>query len=583
MANFNDHSTVSISRAIQDFRSARQKATLREVIARFTGNSTELLSFDDVRQKLHAQVLPNKELKDIPIDAIVGSVNRYQDFSRDFLPGKNIGEERWANIEMANYGLQGLPPIEAYQIDQVYFVSDGNHRVSVARQLGASMVQAYVTLVQARVPLTADISPEELILKSEYTEFLQHTNLDQLRPGADLSVTETGQYEVVEEHIEVHRYFMGLEQKREIPLAEAATDWYDTVYLPVVDIIREQGLLQDFPSRTELDLYLWIAEHRAVLQDELQSQVEVISAVDDLADQFSQRPYRVIARIGNRIIKAVVPTVLEGGPPTGEWREKVQSSQKSDRLFGELLVPVNGLDDGWFALDQALIVAHKENASLHGFYIQGTDIGTNSPKPEDIQQEFIDRCQAAGVNGDFLVKNGDITTEICERARWNDLVIINLSYPPESSMFARLSSGIRSLVQRCPRPILFTPQTSSPLAHVLLAYDGSLKAQEALFIAAYLGAKWSISLSVITIGNWAETQVVLEDAQKYLELHNVTAKYNLIKSEDQTGSLLDFAAHHDSDLLLIGGYSRNPLLEVLQGGDVDQLLRQSELPILICR
>src|SRR4030043_162089 len=147
----------NISQAVQDFRSARQKATLREIIARLTGGSTELLSFDEVRQKLKAQVSPKKVLKEIPISAIIGSVNRYQDFSRDFLPGKNINEQRWANVELANSSFQGLPPIEVYQIGEAYFVSDGNHRVSVAKQIGTAQIQAYVTEVQTRVPLTSDI------------------------------------------------------------------------------------------------------------------------------------------------------------------------------------------------------------------------------------------------------------------------------------------------------------------------------------------------------------------------------------------------------------------------------------------
>src|SRR4030065_1852505 len=159
----------NVNRAIQNFRSARQKAILSEIIARFKGNSTELLAFEEVRQKLKAQVSSKKILKEIPISAIIGSVNRYQDFSRDFLPGKNINEQRWANVELANSSFQGLPPIEVYQIGEAFFVSDGNHRVSVAKQIGTAQIQAYVTEVQTRVPLTSDIEPEDLILKAEYT------------------------------------------------------------------------------------------------------------------------------------------------------------------------------------------------------------------------------------------------------------------------------------------------------------------------------------------------------------------------------------------------------------------------------
>lgn len=575
--------SLNIVQAVQDFRSARQKATLREIIARLTGESTELLSFDEVRQKLKAQIGPKKVLKDIPINAIIGSVNRYQDFSRDFLPGQNIDEERWANVELANYGMVGLPPIEVYQIDEVYFVSDGNHRVSVARQLGSVLIQAHVTEVQTRVSLTPDVRPEDLILKSEYTEFLEHTNLDQVRPGSDLSVTVPGQYEVIEEHVVVHRYFMGIEQQREISISEATADWYDKVYLPVVNIIRDRGLLIDFPTRTETDLYLWIADHRAVLEEDLKGQIEVTSVADDLADQFSQRPYRVIARLGNKIVKALVPNLLETGPAPGEWRQSILSARRADRLFCEILVPINGHEDGWCALEQAFLIAKREETNIHGLYVLATEDDQESQTTQDIQNEFARRCETVGLQWDLQLKIGDVTANICDRARWNDLVVMNLTYPPEASMFARISSGIRNLVQRCPRPILFTPQVTKPLNHALLAYDGSLKAQEALFIAAYLTGQWKIPLEVISIGDENNIKDIQGDARKYLEDHDITAEYIVSGGSNHAEIILHYIEQLNIDLLLLGGYSRNPVLEVVQGSDVDQILRQTNIPILICR
>ena len=581
--NMDEKLPLNLMHAVQDFRSARQKATLREIIARFTGENTELLSYEEVRHKLKAQVGPQKILKEIPINAIIGSVNRYQDFSRDFLPGKNIDEERWANIELANYSMVGLPPIEVYQIDEAYFVSDGNHRVSVAKQLGSNQIQAYVTEVHTRVPLSGDVRPEDLILKSEYTGFLENTNLDQVRPESNLTVTVPGQYDVIKEHVAVHRYYMGIEQQREIQISEAITDWYDKVYLPVVNIIRERGLLIDFPTRTETDLYLWIAEHRAVLEEDLKSQIEVTTAADDLADQYSQRPYRVIARLGNKIVKALIPNVLEAGPAPGEWRQSILSTHRIDRLFCEILVPINGREDGWCALEQAFVVAKREETNVHGLYVLATDSEQESQATQEIQNEFTGRCEAAGIQSDLQLKIGDVPLLICERARWNDLVVMNLTYPPESSMFARLSSGIRNLVQRCPRPILFTPQITKPLAHALLAYDGSLKAQEALFIATYLAGQWKIPLDVISIGDENIVKDIQGDARKYLEDHDVKAEYIVSSENKPTENILRYVDQLNVDFLLVGGYSRNPILEIIQGDNVDKILRETKIPILICR
>jgi nucleotide-binding universal stress UspA family protein len=118
---------------------------------------------------------------------------------------------------------------------------------------------------------------------------------------------------------------------------------------------------------------------------------------------------------------------------------------------------------------------------------------------------------------------------------------------------------------------------------VLLAYDGSLKAQEALFIACYMGARWSIPLSVISIGSGENIKEIQGDAKKYLEDHNVHANYFIAEGNDRAELMLQYAGELNIDFLIIGGYSRNPVLEVIQGGDVDQLLRLTNIPIIICR
>jgi nucleotide-binding universal stress UspA family protein len=319
------------------------------------------------------------------------------------------------------------------------------------------------------------------------------------------------------------------------------------------------------------------------LEEDLKSQIEVSSAANDLADQYSQRPYRVIARLGNKLVKTIIPAYLEAGPAPGEWRQSVLSAHRLDYLFCEILVPINGREDGWCALDQAVIVARREETNLHGLYILETEAELEAQATKEIQDEFTHRCAEAGIQSDLQLKFGDITSIIRDRARWNDLVIMNLTYPPELSMLARLSSGIRNLVQKCPRPILFTPQIIKPLNHALLAYDGSLKSQEALFIASYMGARWNTPLSVISIGNGDDIKEIQGDAKRYLEGHNILADYILAYGNNNTKLIFQYAGQLNIDLLIIGGYSRNPVLEVIQGGDVDELLRQTNIPIIICR
>ena len=70
------------------------------------------------------------------------------------------------------------------------------------------------------------------------------------------------------EHIAVHRYFMGLDLKRDISDEGAVTDWYDTVYLPIVKVIRQSKILKEVPGRTEGDMYIWVLDHQRYLSEE---------------------------------------------------------------------------------------------------------------------------------------------------------------------------------------------------------------------------------------------------------------------------------------------------------------------------
>src|SRR5690606_41585583 len=126
---------------------ARRRADRRGVVSLLLGPDEGLLAYVDVRRKLRAVESQRREDADIPLDAIVGSVGRYQDFTRSFLPRRDADAGRWAGVQQAMTGLEGLPPIEVYRLGEAFFVKDGNHRVSVARQLGAKQIDAYVTEV----------------------------------------------------------------------------------------------------------------------------------------------------------------------------------------------------------------------------------------------------------------------------------------------------------------------------------------------------------------------------------------------------------------------------------------------------
>ncbi|RPJ57050.1 MAG: universal stress protein, partial [Dehalococcoidia bacterium] len=83
---------MRITSAIEDFQTAHRRADVKEIISFFTGKKLDLLSYDDVRAKLQAHQYADKGLQDIPLNSIIGSVGRYTDFTRDFLPRRQSDE-----------------------------------------------------------------------------------------------------------------------------------------------------------------------------------------------------------------------------------------------------------------------------------------------------------------------------------------------------------------------------------------------------------------------------------------------------------------------------------------------------------
>lgn len=553
---------------------------MQQILARLRGRSDTLLCYDDIRQQLRAGPVVERGLQEIPLDKIVGSVGRSDDFTRSFLPKKDSDQERWARVKSAITELKGMPPIEVYQVGDAYFVIDGNHRVSVARQLGSDTISAHVTEVKTRVPLTADDDPSQMITKARYADFLEQTNLDQLYPDANLMMTFGGQYKILLKQIESEcRLLSDSDDGRclEENWTEAVRQWYEKVYLPVIQIIRELGVIYRFPERTEADIYVLLSEQREELEEALGWRLSPEEAIPALIEQRSSRP------LLSRLLDSVAPA-LDDEPATGRWREQQLALQRENHLFAKILILFEGIEDDWELLEQIVGIGEPDNDHILGLYVARDRQDAEREAVQQMRERFNARCEEAGLAGEFAVEIGRVDKIIIRRAAWVDLVVINLTNPPEIHPLARMRSSWGTIIQQCPRPILAVPNAvSSDHSRILLAYDGSLKANEALFVATYLAVRWRRELTVMTVPTQNTKASSIEQAQAYLEQYGVTwAKY-VVREEPIHKAIIDTAAEFDSNLLIVGGFGRQPALRLVLGSTVEHLLREFEQPMLICR
>jgi hypothetical protein len=304
--------------AEDDFARARTRELLSRIARLLDPERENLLPFEDVKAILKPGGETYVGMDAVPVESIVGSEGRYRDFNRHFLPRREFLRSRWISIDMAHYNDVPLPPVRIYEVGGVYFVRDGNHRVSVARMRGQTMIDAEVTRLDTVVDIKPGMTLDELrreVVAYEKQNFYDKTDYGHLTGDDHLDFTSPGRYDQIVEHVLVHKYYLNQNVPKELSFADALWSWHENVYAPVVAAIEEEGLLARFPDRTSSDLYMFIVQH----WDELKRKYGLGYPIGEAARDYGK---------------------LYGTSPLSRIRAKIAAS------FGRLAELLNGKDEG---------------------------------------------------------------------------------------------------------------------------------------------------------------------------------------------------------------------------------------------
>lgn len=274
-----------------DQPSTFEKARRKEAYRRFSRlvkrqADTTLVPLDELQQRLRMFEQSYVGIRPIPVDAIVGSADRASDFDDNFLPKTSRARDRWKHLERT-FPAGDFPPIVVYQVDESYFVVDGHHRVAIAKAKRLAMIDAEVTRLKARFPIRRGLDMGQLIRLEQQRFFLAESGLERARPEAVIEFSRPPGYIELLELVKLHGYNLITERGELVPIEEIAADWYDRIYLPTVEAIRREGLLEAFPNTTEAEQFLWIyqrwrhlyPEHGPVsLEDTVQRQSQQTTA-----------------------------------------------------------------------------------------------------------------------------------------------------------------------------------------------------------------------------------------------------------------------------------------------------------------
>jgi hypothetical protein len=216
-----------------------------------------LIPLDDVSGRLGLKGQSYVGVRPIPIERIIGTVDRYEDFDRDFRPRRGHLGQRLASVSGA-FPAGDFPPISVFEIGGSYFVSDGHKRVAVARQTGMASIDAEVIRLETGYEFPPDVDIAQLIHTEQHRLFMEQTGLELVRPAARIEFSRPQGYPELLELVKAHGFDLMQQAGSWLEPHEVAQRWYDDVYLPGVAALHGEELPADHEYKTEADLFLCI-------------------------------------------------------------------------------------------------------------------------------------------------------------------------------------------------------------------------------------------------------------------------------------------------------------------------------------
>ena len=211
-----------------------------------------LKSFTEIQKEENAYNSVNLGIKEIPLDKIVGSVEKYSYFDKNFVPKNDIVKQRWINIYVGYMMDSMLPPVILYKIKDDYYVYDGNHRVSVAKFLNFASIEAEV---EEFLP-TKDT--KDKVIYREHMFFEKETGIE------EIILSEPIKYKYLREEIESYTALLSKRRNRDFSLREGAEKWYKEAFLPIKGLLEENNIAKS-QKKNISDIFMFLLDHKYYL------------------------------------------------------------------------------------------------------------------------------------------------------------------------------------------------------------------------------------------------------------------------------------------------------------------------------
>lgn len=294
-----------------DFSRARSKALINEMQHLLNPEEAQMISFNQIKQIIKPENETYMGMQAIPVSKIVGSEGRYKDFDNQFFPKNSFMKERWERVDSAIINDIVLPPIRVYELAGLYFVRDGNHRVSVAKSKGVEFIDAEVVSLQTEVrlsPVHTLTGITKQIVNYEKRNFYFETSYGDITDYWNLDLSIPGQYDIIYQHILTHKYFINMGKKEEISMEQAIESWHTTVFLPAITIIEKYNIIKYIKNRTTGDLYIWLVDSLYQINEKFGAEIQLETFVADIKQDYKWSLMKKIRNFKNKCLLRIKKT-----------------------------------------------------------------------------------------------------------------------------------------------------------------------------------------------------------------------------------------------------------------------------------
>jgi hypothetical protein len=273
-------------------------------------HSDSLLPLAEVTERLRVTRHGYVGVRSIPLDKIIGSVDRASEFDRDFHPQRRDSDARMRKLEVA-FPNGDFPAISVFEVGGAYFVSDGHHRVALAHRRGQEFIEAEVVQLATNYRLSPDVDIPQLVHTELRRMVMEESGLQEVRPDLDISFSNPAGYLELLETIKAHGWDLARCLGRLPSREELGTSWLIEVYQPGLRALHEAGLSCPHEDATEADSFLWLYQRRRALWMR-GSRATYRDAVYDIrhARKLSRRERRALRRAAARLETVQAPELV---------------------------------------------------------------------------------------------------------------------------------------------------------------------------------------------------------------------------------------------------------------------------------